>query len=49
MMVPCHIFKGDKKQVADELADVVSVPRLSGNDLCDLEDLWVGDLLDLLS
>lgn len=49
MIVVGHILQSDEQQVADELADLVLMNALSGNDFSDLQDLRVSYLLDLLS
>ncbi len=46
VVIISDVLEGDEQQVADELADVACVHRLSGDDLCDAQDLGVGDLLD---
>jgi hypothetical protein len=49
VIVVGHILQSDEQQVADELADLVLMNALSGNDFSDLQDLRVSYLLDLLS
>lgn len=49
MVVVGHILQSDEQQIADELADLVLMNALSGNDFSDLQDLRVSYLLDLLS
>ena len=49
MIVVGHILQSDEQQVADELADLVLMNALSGNDFSDLQDLRVSYLHDLLS
>lgn len=49
MVVVGHVLQSDEQQVADELAYLVLMNALSGNDFSDLQDLRVSYLLDLLS
>ena len=48
MMIVGNIIECYEQKIANELANVTCVHRLSGNDLGDAKDLRVRDLFDLL-
>lgn len=48
MMIVGNIVECYEQKIANELANVTCVHRLSGNDLGDAKDLRVRDLFDLL-